>query len=104
MELLEKAKLALRLKTAAFDDEVKGLIAAAIEDLESVGVNAAQPENVSETSTISEKLKHRIEQAILLYCKGHFGYNPDAERFLKTYKIKKIALHMERGRQNAVER
>ena len=120
--MFEKVKLALRLKSAAFDDEITGLIAAAIEDLRLVGVSvpdySIRPgENVTENSTNSDydetdnppddesppAGRPRVERAIILYCKSHFGYNANTEGFLRAYELLKSSLHFERGRANAVE-
>jgi len=109
--MLEKVKLALRLRGMAFDDEVKGLIAAAIADLRLAGAVFDDPlQNVSETNTnngdnpppeaaAGDPL---IERAIILYCKAHFGYNADAKRFEEAYTYQKRALLLA-GDYNALE-
>ena len=116
MTLFEKVKLALRLRSAAFDAEITGLIAAAIEDLHMFGVSVPDyvitpSEIVTETSTIPPPEvgsplagSPRVERAIILYCKAHFGYNTNTEGFLRAYESHKLSLHFERGRANAVER
>ena len=116
--MLNKVKLALRLRGAAFDDEVSGLIDAAKADLRLVGINFDDPpENVTETVTndgddppagdtdpppeiaAGDPL---IERAIILYCKAHFGFNPDARRFEEAYLYQKRALVLA-GDYNALE-
>ena len=109
MTLFEKVKLALRLRSAAFDAEITGLIAAAIEDLRMFGVSVPDyvitpSEIVTETSTIPPPVdKPRVERAIILYCKWQFGYNNNVEGFMRAYESHKLSLHFERGRANAVE-
>jgi len=89
--MFEKVKLALRLRGAAFDDEVRGLIAAAKADLRLVEIVFDDPpENV--TGTVTTSGDPLIERAIILYCKAHFGFNPDARRFEEAYLYQKRAL------------
>jgi len=136
--MLNEVKLALRLKSAIFDDEVRGHIAAAIDDLRFMGISVPDsllpdetppeqppPESyfcqgkkadVTENSTIETEdepppdekptaANPRVKQAIILYCKGRFGYTAatDAERFIKAYDNLKMRLHFQRGRGDAVE-
>jgi len=102
--MFEKVKTALRLKSGAFDDEVHGLIAAAIEDLRTMGVHVPDfnpPPDAEPPAVVAP----RVQRAIILYCKGHFGYTTaaDSARFLKAYDLQKSALHFERGRKIALE-
>ncbi len=59
--ILAKTKLALRLKTSAFDSELVDLIASAKEDLRIAGVF-----NIDDTDPI-------VANAIVSYVKLHFG-------------------------------
>ena len=73
--MLEMVKLALRIKTNAFDAEIQSLIDAAKLDLQLSGVH-------------TEKEDSLIEQAIVLYCKALFGLgNPDKERYWQSYQM-----------------
>ena len=81
--MFEKAKLALRLRNAAFDSEITVLIAAAKADLQLAGIE------IKEGNEAGYPL---FEQAIILYCKGHFGYINDADKFIKAYESIKCAL------------
>ena len=84
MALLDDVKLALRITSSAFDDEVVDLIEAARQDLILSGVsqNKAQDEN-----------DPLIKRAITVYCKAHFGFdNPEAERFQQSYDMLKAHL------------
>jgi len=116
--MLEKVKLALRLRGAAFDDEVTGLIAAAKADLRLVGIVFDDPPaDVTETVTSGDPDPPDIdtdpppetaagdpliERAIILYCKAHFGFNADAKRFEDAYLYQKRALVLA-GDYNALE-
>ena len=81
--MLDKVKNALRLKTSSFDVEVEGLIAACIADMRLSGINFLdnQPDPL-------------IERAIILYCKGNFGYIEGNERFREAYSFQKHSLSL----------
>jgi len=106
--LKDDVKVALRLKTGAFDNEVLGLIAAAKADLRLAGVvfddldetETTDGENVSET--ITNGYDPLIKMAIILYCKTHFGQHDPQGRFLNAYLYQKRALCLA-GDYNAVE-
>lgn len=75
MDLLQKAKAALRLSTddEGINEEVQTLIAAAKADLLSTGIRME-----------GDPL---FELAVMIYCKANFGFdNPEAERFLDAYE------------------
>ena len=91
--MLAKAKLALRRTSTAFDDEIKDLISAAVQDLKNVGITAL-PDTVDFTeSTFGDPL---IDRAVILYCKAEFGYLPvdEAKRFRDAYDYLKCALSL----------
>ena len=75
--MLEKVKLALRISTAAFDDEIQDLIAAAYADLGIAGVQTTKKEDPL------------IKRAVITYCKANFGDNDDSERLQKSYDTQK---------------
>lgn len=79
--MLAKVKLALRVTTNAFDDEISGLIAAACADLGVVGVNV-------ETTTTDALLT----RAIITYCRVHFGEPEDYDRLKRSYDEQKAQL------------
>lgn len=80
MELLDEVKLALRLTTQAYDNELNGLILAAFEDLGVAGVVTANPENPL------------IRRAVITYCKLHFGSPADFDRLKSTYDEQKAQM------------
>ena len=92
-----KVKLALRLRNAAFDDEVTALIAAAKADLRLLGITFTDPPG--ENAPAGDPL---IERAIILYCKAHFGYIAESERFSQAYDSLKMRLRLA-GDKNALE-
>lgn len=84
MALLDDVKLALRITSSAFDNEIEGLIEAAKADLRLSGVSDAK---------VKDENDPLISRAIVVYCKAHFGYdNPEAERFQQSYDMLKAHL------------
>ncbi|MCL2080240.1 MAG: head-tail connector protein [Oscillospiraceae bacterium] len=81
--MLKAVKLALRIKSSAFNNELNGLISAAIADLQLAGVSSA-----GQTDPL-------MELAVILYVKSHFGLdNKDAEKYLKIYNDLKARLSL----------
>lgn len=82
-ELLTEVKTALRIQqsTTAFDDaEIIPLITACKIDLKMGGVNQIDEDDPC------------IRRAIVLYCKGNFGYRSDMEKFAQAYEKFRQAL------------
>lgn len=79
--MLAKVKLALRVTTNAFDDEINGLIAAACADLGVVGVEVYQ--------TTEDPL---LTRAIITYCRMNFGSPEDYDRLKKSYDEQKAQM------------
>ena len=71
--MLEKVKLALRVVTSAFDDELTDMIAAARYDLGIAGV------------VIPEEMNELVTRAIITYCKMNFGIPEDYDRLKRSY-------------------
>lgn len=79
MSLLDDARRATRTVTTEMDDELLGHIAAALSDMRRVGVR--------EELLTPPDLEPMAHEAVLLYVKAHYGYdNPEAQRFLDSYK------------------
>ena len=79
---LAKVKLALRITTALFDSQLLDLIDAALLDLNIGGANGPGV-------VISDPL---ILQAVITYCRLHFGEPDDADRIKKAYDEQKAQL------------
>ena len=94
--MLAKAKLALRITTGAFDDEIKHLIKAAVKDLNNVGITLLPEDVTFEEESFGDPM---IDQAVVLYCKAEFGYqDPDNyKRFRDAYDYLKCALSLAGG-------
>lgn len=83
--LLAAVKLQLRISSAAYDDEVTMLIAAARSDLIVSGVSAAAVNAVDPDAL--------VKAAIITYCRGMFGLdNPDADRYMASFHSIETAL------------
>lgn len=79
--MLAIVKMALRVTTDAFNNEISGLIAAACADLGVVGVTATTEE--------SDPL---LVRAIVTYCRMNFGSPDDYDRLKKSYDEQKAQL------------
>lgn len=77
--MLNKVKLALRIKTNAYDDELTELISAAYLDLGVAGV-------------ITDNVDAIITQAVITYCKMNFGLPEDYDRLKRSYDEQKAQL------------
>lgn len=78
--MLDKVKMALRISTDAFDDELNDLIAAAELDLGVAGV------------VLPAEVDALVTRAIITYCKMHFGIPEDADRLKLSYDEQKAQL------------
>lgn len=85
MVLLDKVRMALRITTAAFDDELLDLISAAKTDLGIAGV------------TLPAELDAICNRAVVTYCKIHFGEPDDYDRLKASYDEQKAQLSMATG-------
>lgn len=80
MALLDEVKVALRVTSPMYDNEVGMLISAAMADMSRVGV----PEVILTGDADMDPL---AKMAVVLYCKAHFGFdNPQAELFQDSYR------------------
>lgn len=77
---LQAVKLALRVTTDAFDDELTELISAALLDMGVAGV------------TESDTTNALIQRAVITYCKLHFGEPDEWERLKRSYDEQKAQL------------
>lgn len=85
--MLEQVKLALRIITDAYDNELELLIAAARLDLGLAGV------------VLPPEMDALVQRAIITYCKVHFGDLTDGEydRLKASYDEQKAQLSMATG-------
>ena len=79
--MLEKVKLALRIKNNKLDDDITDLIDACKIDLSISGVK-----KIDETDAL-------VIQAVKLYCTANFGLdNKDSEKYQKSYDMLKNSM------------
>lgn len=83
--MLNKVKLALRITTDAFDDELNDLIEAAQLDLGIAGV------------IVPAEIDSIVSRAIITYCRLHFGEPGDYDRLKLSYDEQKAQLSMASG-------
>ena len=87
--MLEKVKLALRIKTTAFDNELNDLINTALADLGVAGII-----QVVLSSATTYPL---IITAVITYCKLHFGEPNNIEYLERSYNEQKAQLQTATG-------
>ena len=90
MALLDDVKVACRVTSTAFDDELSDLISAAFGDL---GITDIAPELLTDSM-----LEPLIKMAVKTYCKMHFGEVEDNkyDRLKSSYDEQKSQLLMSR--------
>lgn len=79
-EILDAVRLALRITTDAFDDELTSLIESAMLDLGVAGV------------VLPEEMTAIVRTAIVTYCKMHFGEPDEYDRLKASYDEQKAQL------------
>lgn len=84
LNLLDMAKSALRIKSNAYDEEIKDLIDACEKDLLLVGIASS---HIKEDDAL-------IKRAVVTYVKANFGFNEDSEKYLNAYLMIKMHLSL----------
>lgn len=87
MALIDKCRMALRVTTTAYDDELNGYINGAKKDLVIAGV----------LSTVTETPDALVETAILTYVKMKFGTPNDYDNLKASYDEQKAQLQTASG-------
>ena len=75
--MLDAVKLALRIVTDDFNDELQDLIEAALADMAIAGV------------TYLSECDPLVRRAVITYCKMHFGEPDEYDRLKKSYDEQK---------------
>ena len=78
--MLAATKLALRIKTDAFDDQLTTLLTSAMLDLGVAGV------------VIPDELNVLVQTACITYVRMHFGQPDDYDRLKRSYDEQKAQL------------
>lgn len=86
MALLDKVKVACRVTSTAYDDELSDLIAAACAD---IGITDVKTELLAQPAS-----SPLIQRAVITYCKMNFGYLSDEQyqKFKASYDEQKSQL------------
>lgn len=85
MNILQAAKLALRITTTAFDEQISDLIDAALLDLETAGVTYVDPNDAL------------VRQAVITYVRMHFGEPDEWDRLKASYDEQKAQMSTRTG-------
>ena len=80
--MLEAVKLALRITSSVFDEDLQATIDACKVDLRLAG---------AESQNNDDPL---LQRAVVWYCKANFGSNPDWEKYARAYEALKISLSL----------
>lgn len=86
--LLDEVKLSLRLTTDAYDNQLTGLMNAALLDLGLAGVVTIDTQDAL------------IRRAVITYCTIHFGSPADFDRLKRSYDEQKAQLSTATGYTN----
>ena len=79
MLLIEELKRIVRVRTADAELELQGLVEACKKELELAGIYGDEADPL-------------YRQAIRLYCKSHYGYDEDTERFREAFNSLRDAM------------
>ena len=82
MDFFDMVKMALRITTDVFDDELALLIMAGAKDL---GIAGVDMESISNEDPL-------VQRAIITYCKMNFGIPDDYDRLKASYDEQKAQL------------
>lgn len=85
MTITEAVKMALRITTDAFDDELEDLIDAAVLDMRLAGIT---------NDDTDDKL---VRRAVITYCRLNFGQPDDYDRLKASYDEQKRQMGMATG-------
>ena len=83
--MLDRVKIALRITSNTFNDELNGLITSAQLDLGIAGV------------VLPSELDELCKTAVITYCKMNFGNPDDYDRLKRAYDEQKAQLSMATG-------
>ena len=94
--MLEKVKLALRITTDAFNEELTDLMVRALRDMNLAGVEVVYDENEEWSYVINEEMLNELDPlvsfAVITYCKMNFGLPEDYDRLKRSYDEQKAQL------------
>lgn len=98
--MLARVKLAMRIQTTVFDEELLDLIRAAVADIAHAGVTvefepvASNDGKTVVDYTIDDPL---VSRAVVTYCRAFFGSPDDFDRLKRSYDEQKGQLRESSG-------
>lgn len=97
--MLSKVKLAKRISTTVFDAELLDLIAAAIADLQLIGITFTVTTVTGQGGAVSDYVVSDplVSRAIVTYCVMNFGSPEDYDRLKRSYDEQKGQLRETSG-------
>ena len=97
--MLAKVKLAKRIQTTVFDSELLDLIAAAIADLQLIGIEFVFSEVQNENNAITDYIvtDPLVSRAIVTYCVMNFGSPENYDKLKESYDEQKGQLRETTG-------
>lgn len=78
-DILRKVRLALRVTTTAFDEQILDLIEAALLDLKMAGIEGENVASIDAATLV----------AVTTYCQMHFGARDDYDQLAASYATQK---------------
>jgi hypothetical protein len=89
MALLDKVKVACRVTSTAYDDELTDLIEAGLADMNITDID-------SDLLVSGSELDPLVQRAVITYCKMNFGYLSDEQyqKFKASYDEQKAQMLM----------
>ena len=87
MALLDKVKVACRVTTTAYDEELSDLICAGVKD---IGITDVRDDLLTDVN----HLPPLIQRAVITYCRLNFGEPDDYDRIKRSYDEQKAQMLM----------
>lgn len=87
--MLEKVKLDLRISHSKLNADIQDNIDACLKDLDRVGI----ADNDTDPLVI---------KAVKLYCRWHYNFENQADRYMKAYKMLRNAISLSEGYQDVL--
>lgn len=98
--MLARVKLAMRIQTTVFDEELLDLIRAAVADIAHAGVKVEfEPVGSNDGKTVVDYTidDPLVSRAVVTYCRAFFGSPDDFDRLKRSYDEQKGQLRESSG-------
>ena len=103
--MLEIVKMALRVKTDAFDAEILLLIESAIRDMEIAGIIVTYTPTQAEGGLVTDYTVEDalLQRAIVTYCKANFGQPDEFDQLQASYRDQRAQLQYASGYREGID-